>query len=258
MLRRARATDQGLFLHHLAMEELQDRLSMVNRTFTAPAIVSGFPDIWRAALPDAQVVGDDDVLALDPGAHDLVVHAMALHQANDPVGQIIQCRRALKPDGFLLVLMLGGQTLHELRAALAQAESEITGGLSPRITPMGEIRELGALLQRAGLALPVADSFATTARYRDLMHLMHDLRAMGDTNVLHNRLRRPTRRAVFARAQQIYADAFGQGGTLPATFEMICLTGWAPDDSQPKPLRPGSAQTRLAEALQVPEIKLSD
>lgn len=257
--RRAKVVDEALFLHRAAIDEVQDRLSMVNRTFTAPAIVTPFPQIWQDAVADARIVTDDDTLGLSPCAHDLVVHAMALHWANDPVGQLIQCHRALQPDGLLLSVCLGGETLHQLRASLSQAEIEVTGGLSPRVAPMGELRDLGALLQRAGLALPVADAIPLTAEYRDLTHLMQDLRAMGETNVLSNRLRIPTRRQVFERAQAIYADHFASAnGCLPATFELICLTGWSPDDSQPKPLRPGSAQIRLAEALGTDEGKLPD
>jgi len=257
--RRARARDDSLFLHRTAVEDVQDRLSMVKRVFTAPAIVTPFPEIWRDAFPDARIVADDDTLDLQPGQHDLAIHAMCLHAANDPVGQIIQCRRALRPDGFLLVLLLGGETLNELRAVLGQAEAEITGGLSPRVAPMGEIRDLGALLQRAGLALPVADSLTLTAEYRDLTHLMHDLRGMAETNVMTARLHRPTRRAVFDRAAQLYAEHFTTAsGRLQASFEIVCLTGWAPDESQPKPLRPGSAKARLADALQAMEFKLPD
>ncbi len=257
--RRARVQDEALFLHRAAVDEVQDRLSMVNRTFTAPAIVTPFAHIWQDAMPGATLVADEETLALTPGSHDLVVHAMALHWTNDPVGQLIQCNRALRPDGLLLAVCLGGETLHQLRAALGQAEIEVTGGLSPRIAPMGELRDLGALLHRAGLALPVADAVPVTAEYRDLTHLMQDLRAMGETNVLTNRLKIPTRRKVFERAQSIYAEHFATPqGRLPATFELICLTGWSPDDSQPRPLRPGSARMRLAEALGTSEGKLSD
>ncbi|MEX0368843.1 MAG: methyltransferase domain-containing protein [Ruegeria sp.] len=257
--RRARAQDEALFLHRAAEDEVQDRLSMVKRGFTAPAVVTPFPQVWDGILPGATIVADDEVLALEPGAHDLVVHAMALHWANDPVGQLIQCRRALKSDGLLLAVCLGGETLHELRAVLGQAEVEVTGGLSPRVAPMGEIRDLGALLQRAGLALPVADNVALTAEYRDLIHLMLDLRAMAETNVLSSRLKHPTRRAVFDRASALYAQNYATSdGKLRATFDLICLTGWSPDESQPKPLRPGSAQARLAEALGTNETKLSD
>jgi hypothetical protein len=147
--------------------------------------------------------------------------------------------------------------LHELRACLAQAEAEVTGGLSPRVLPMAEIRDLGGLLQRAGFALPVADSFATQVRYRDAFHLMQDLRAMGEGNALAQRLRKPTRRSVFTRAADLYQQTYGGAdGLIPATFEMIVLTGWAPHDSQPKPLRPGSAATRLSDALGAAELKL--
>lgn len=256
---RARAQDDALFLHHAAVDEVQDRLSMVNKSFTAPAVVTPFTQIWQDVLPEARIVEDADVLDLTPGAHDLVIHAMALHWANDPVGQLIQCHRALRPDGLLLVVCLGGETLHELRATLGQAEIEIAGGLSPRIAPMAELRDLGGLLQRAGFALPVADTARLTAEYRDLPHLMRDLRAMGETNSLSGRLKHPTRRQVFVRAQQIYADHFTTPqGRLAATFELICLTGWSPDDSQQKPLRPGSAKARLADALGTKEGKLPD
>ncbi|MFT4148845.1 MAG: SAM-dependent methyltransferase [Paracoccaceae bacterium] len=253
-LHRARATE--FLLHDEAVAEVQDRLSEVNRTFTAPAIVTPFPQRWRAAFPDALLVPDDEVLALEPGAHDLAIHALCLHWANDPVGQLVQLRRALRPDGLCLVLMFGGQTLHELRAVLAQAESEVTGGLSPRVLPMGEIRDLGALVQRAGFALPVADSYARRLMYRDAIHLMHDLRAMGEGNALAARLRHPTARAVMARAATLYAETFAQGDRIPATFEIVGLTGWVAHDSQQKPLRPGSAVQRLADALNTAEAAL--
>lgn len=257
--RRRRVREDALFLHRAALDEVQDRLSMVNRTFTDVAIVTPIPQIWTGAFGSARIVEDAEVLALTEASCDLVVHAMALHWANDPVGQLIQCRRALRPDGLLLAVCLGGQTLSELRAVFAQAEVEVSGGLSPRVAPMAEIRDLGALLQRAGLALPVADSLSLTAEYRDLWHLMHDLRGMGETNALSGRLRHPTRRAVFERAATIYADHHATpDGRLPATFQMICLTGWAPDESQPKPLRPGPAQMRLAAALGADETSLPD
>ncbi|KUJ77929.1 SAM-dependent methyltransferase [Ruegeria marisrubri] len=256
---RARAQDDALFLHRAAVDEVKDRLAMVNRRFSSPAIVTPYPHVWQDVLPDAAIVADEDVLRFEQGAHDLVVHAMALHWADDPVGQLIQCHRALKPDGLLLAICLGGETLHELRAVLGQAEVEVTGGLSPRIAPMAEIRDLGALLQRAGLALPVADNVALTAEYRDIWHLMRDLRAMGETNALAARLKHPTRRAVFERADQLYAEHFATPeGRLRATFDLICLTGWAPHESQPKPLRPGSAQASLAQALGATEGKLPD
>lgn len=250
-LHRARAT--ALFLQEDARIEVQERLTEVNRTFTAPVVVTGFPALW----PDFPCVADEDTLALSPGEQDLVVHALALHWANDPVGQLVQCRRALRPDGLFMALMFGGQTLHELRASLAEAEAEVTGGLSPRVLPMGEIRDLGGLLGRAGFALPVADSFTKTVLYRDAFHLMRDLRAMGEGNALQARLRHPTKRAVLVRAAAIYATRFGTPeGRIPATFEIICLTGWAAHESQQKPLRPGSAAARLADALNAAEAPL--
>lgn len=258
-LHRARASrDPALFLHEAALDEAQDRLGMVNKDFSDPAIITPFPGLWRQSFPAAKVIPDTEVLDLDEASHDLVIHALGLHWADDPVGQLIQCRRALRPDGLLVVLTFGGQTLSELRAALGQAEIEVTGGLSPRVAPMGELRDLGALLQRAGLALPVADTAPLTVTYRDLFHLMSDLRAMGETNALQNRLRKPTRRAVFLRAAQLYAETFGKDGRIPATFEIVTLTGWAPDASQPQPLRPGSAAHRLADALGTQEKPLKD
>ena len=256
---RARIRPEALFLHEIALDEVQDRLSMVNRTFTKPAIVSSLPEFWSNTLPDAKAISDDEVLDLEPNTHDLIVHAMALHWANDPVGQLIQCRRALKEDGLLLVVALGGQTLHQLRASLAEAETQLYGGLSPRVSPMAEIRDLGGLLQRTGLTLPVADVVPLTAEYRDLRHLMQELRGMGETNALTARSKRPSSRHLFARAEQVYRDAYGtHEHRLPATFELICLTGWSPSDSQPQPLRPGSAKARLADALKVPETKLPE
>ena len=255
---RARAKADALFLHDTVADEIHERLIEVNRTFKSIAVVTGFPDFWRARYPDATIVADDDTLALEPGAHDLILHTMALHWANDPVGQLVQCRHALQPDGLLLATCLGGQTLHELRASLAEAEAKITGGLSPRIAPMGEIRDLGALLQRAGFALPVADGMALTASYANAFHLMHDLRKMGENNALTGRPRHATRRSILTEASSIYAANFSNdAGRVDATFEIITLTGWAPADTQPQPLRPGSAKTRLADALGAVETPLN-
>lgn len=251
---RRRAMTQGHvdILHRIAAAELKDRLSEVNRDFHAPAVVTGFPGFWSAEFPQARVVSDDPVLDLTPVSHDLVIHAMALHWADDPVGQIVQSARALREDGLFIAVCFGGQTLHEARAAMAQAEAEVTGGLSPRILPMGEIRDMGALLARAGLALPVADLVSQRASYRDLPHLAHDLRAMGEGNAMAARLRRPTRREVFARAGAIYAQAHpdrDDPSRIQASFDLVFLTGWAPSETQQKPLRPGSAQKSLADAL---------
>lgn len=240
---RARARVQGaeLFLHEDAAAEAEQRLNEVNKSFTAPAVVTGFPAPWAEILPGARIVADDDVLDLEAGAHDLVIHAFSLHWANDPVGQLVQCLRALRPDGLFLCVLFGGRTLAELRAALAEAESRITGGLSPRVLPMAEIRDLGALLQRSGFALPVADAVKKTVTYATMFHLIADLRAMGEGNALEGRSRRVAPRSLFPEAAAIYAENFPAGdGRVAATFEMIWLTGWAPDESQQKPLRPGS------------------
>ncbi|WP_413869008.1 methyltransferase domain-containing protein [Albidovulum sp.] len=258
---RARALARGaeLFLHEDAAAEAKERLSEVNKTFTKPAVVAVFPGPWREILPDARIIADDEVLALEEGAHDLVIHALSLHWANDPVGQLIQCRRALRPDGLFLGVMFGGQTLAELRAALAEAESRLTGGLSPRVLPMAEIRDLGALLQRADFALPVADAVKRTVTYATMFHLIADLRAMGEGNALARRSRRATPRALFPEAAARYAEAYSAGGgRIAATFESIWLTGWAPHPGQQKPLRPGSAARRLADALDAAETPLHD
>ncbi len=232
---------------------------MVNKAFTKPAIVTGFPEIWADVLPDATIVADADVLDLQEGQYDLVIHAMSLHWSNDLVGQVIQSRRALSPDGLFLGVLFGGQTLAELRAVLAQAETEINGGLSPRVAPMAEIRDLGAILQRAGFALPVADNLSLQVSYENPTALIDDLRNMGEGNALAGRLRRFTGRRVFQRAFDLYEQNFAlEQGRISASFEMIFLTGWAPDSSQPQPLRPGTATTRLADALGSEEIKLPD
>jgi SAM-dependent methyltransferase len=244
----------ALFLHHAAASDVQERLIEVNRSFTQPAVVTAFGEIWQSVLPEAQIIQDDETLALVPGAHDLVIHAMAMHWANDPLGQMVQCRHALAPDGLFLGLMLGGRTLHQLRQSLAEAEISIMGGISPRVLPMAEIRDLGGLLQRAGFALPVADSYQQTALYPSVLQLFADLRAMGEVNAMAERLRYPTRKAVFAEAARLYSEHHAQtDGRIPATFEIICLTGWAPHESQQTPLQPGSAKTRLADALNAAE-----
>lgn len=256
---RARARPDSLFLQEAAADEVQDRLMLVNRRFSDIAIVTPFPGSWQKNWPESRIVADGDTLDLTPGSFDLVIHGLSLHWSNDPVGQLIQCRRALRPDGLMIAASLGGRTLEELRHVLAEAEAAETGGLSPRVAPMAEIRDLGGLLQRAGFNLPVADSIALAASYRDMHHLMHDLRAMGETNALASRHRAWPRRALFDRAAARYADAFpAEDGRIRATFELVFLAGWAPDDSQPKPLRPGSARMRLAEALAVPERQLPD
>ena len=249
----------ALFLHQQAADELHERLQEVNRTFTNIAVVTGFPRFWEDQFPGAHIVGDADILDLTVGAYDLVIHAMALHWANDPVGQLVQCRRALKNDGLLLAVCFGGQTLNELRSVLAQAETSQRGGLSPRIAPMGEVRDLGGLLQRAGLALPVADTIPVQVAYLSALHLMQDLRKMGETNALQMRDRRTFRRDVLLETLRLYKEHFpAEDGRILATFELIFLSGWAPDESQQKPLRPGSARKRLSDALGTVEISGND
>jgi len=247
---RARRAGPALFLHEDAAVELQERLNEVNRAFTKPALVTNFPEPWLEVLPGAKVVADAPTLDLAPAAHDLVVHAMCLHWSDDPVGQIVQSARALAPDGLFIAVLFGGQTLSELRATLAEAEVAVTGGLSPRVLPMGEIRDLGALLQRAGLALPVADSVLRKVTYADPLRLLADLRAMGETNALWDRRRQFLRRTVLAEAMRHYAAHFAEpDGRVRASFDMVWLTGWKPHESQQQPLRPGAAQHSLADFL---------
>ncbi|MEL7214588.1 MAG: methyltransferase domain-containing protein [Pseudomonadota bacterium] len=250
-MRRAEAIGFADFLHQAVAAEIEDRLKEVNRTFTTPAIHGAQAARWSAWLGlDATLVPEADVLDLSEGSHDLILSALALHAANDPVGQLVQMRRALKPDGLLLATLFGGETLSQLRSALAAAESAETGGLAPRIAPMGELRDLGGLLQRAGLALPVADAVPFTVTYDTPLKLMADLRAMGETNCMTQRHRGGLRRGVLMRAVETYISDHAQAdGRVPAQFDVVVLTGWAPAASQPKPLRPGSATTRLADAL---------
>jgi len=256
-LHRARIKSDALFLHHAAADEIKDRLELVNKPFTSAAIVTGHADIWAGHIGDADIVDACETLDIEPATYDLVVHAMALHWAQDPIGQLIQCRRALRADGLFLGVSFGGQTLHELRACLGEAEIAVTGGLSPRVAPMGELRDMGGLLQRAGFALPVADALTLNVEYQSAWHLMRELRAMGESNALAARLRKPTRRAVMEQAATLYQDTFAtESGRITATFELVFLTGWAPHESQPKPLRPGSAQQRLSDALGTTETKL--
>lgn len=247
-----------MFLHHAAIDDVQDRVSLVNRSFTKIGVITGHPDIWRA-IDGADLFADTDVLGFGEAQYDLLIHAMSLHWSSDPVGQLIQMRRALKPDGLMLAVFPGGQTLHELRAVLGQAETELRGGLSPRVLPMADIRDLGGLLQRAGFALPVADSQILRAEYDDTFALMADLRAMGEANALDQRPRSFSRKSLFLRAAALYGSHFpGAQKPIQATFELMTLTGWAPSATQQQPLRPGSAQARLADALGTAESKLSD
>jgi SAM-dependent methyltransferase len=267
-LDRAIAAGAADFLLARAAEDLAERLAVVKRDFNdaldlctpgphaaaelrAARVTRLAPT--RASLGSgrfAGLVGDAERPPLGEAAFDLVVSLMALHQIDDLPGALIQIRRALKPDGLLIAALPGGDTLRELRECLIAAESEITGGASPRVFPFADARALGGLLQRAGFALPVVDSDRFTVRYPDMFALMRDLRAFGATNALHDRSRRFARRQMFFRAAALYAERFADAdGRVRATFEILWLSGWAPHPSQPKPLAPGSAKMRLEHAV---------
>ncbi|AWN41125.1 methyltransferase domain-containing protein [Methylobacterium durans] len=274
-LARARAGGYADFLLARTIEDLEDRLAAVLRTFSrALDLASPMPaaaqrlaaggragSVLRLApVPEAadgllRVVGDPESLPFAAESFDLAVSLLALQHVNDLPGALVQLRRALRPDGLFIGCLLGGRTLTELRQAFAAAESEIEDGISPRIAPFAEVREIGGLLQRAGFALPVTDTETLTVRYPDPFALMRDLRAMGLTNILTERRRTPLRRATLVRAAEIYADRFADpDGRLRASFEILWVSGWAPHESQQKPLRPGSAKARLADALNTSEI----
>jgi SAM-dependent methyltransferase len=253
---RARGGEPVTFLLDRVAEDMQERLQAVLRDFKDVA------DIWTAdditqALPQFASVkriglfdAGDETLPLAPQSTDLALSALALHFANDLPGVLAQIRRALRPDGLLLACLLGGDTLIELRQAFAAAEAECEGGLSPRVLPFADLRDLGALLQRAGFALPVADVDRVIVRYGDAFALMQDLRRMGATNVLTERRRSPLRRQTLLRMAQLYGERFADAdGRIRATFDIVWLSGWAPHESQQQPLKPGSATARLEDAV---------
>jgi NADH dehydrogenase [ubiquinone] 1 alpha subcomplex assembly factor 5 len=201
---------------------------------------------------------DEEALPFGEQTLDLAISNLALHWTNDLPGALVQIRRALKPDGLLLATVFGGETLKELRTALLEAESEITGGASPRVSPFVDVRDAGQLMNRAGFALPVIDSDTITVTYAEPLKLMADLRAMGQTNAVRERRKTFLRRDVLARALNIYQDRFtDERGRVVATFQIVTLTGWAPHASQQKALRPGSAKARLADALSTTEIPIT-
>ncbi len=269
-LGRAAAGGYPDFLLARAAEDLEERLAAVLRRFgraadlgtplpVAGAVLRARADsvlrMTEAAGSAADLVGDLERLPLAPASLDLASSLLALHAVNDLPGALIQIRRALRPDGLFIGCLLGGRTLQELREALLAAEAETTGGVSPRIAPFADLRDMGSLLQRAGFALPVVDSELVTVRYRDMFGLLRDLRAMAWTNALLDRRKAGLRRGTLLRAAALYAERFADAdGRLRATFEMVWVSGWAPHESQQKPLRPGSAKARLADALGVPEI----
>lgn len=254
---RARAAKQpSLFLHEEAAVELEERLAEVNKSYNAPLLLGHATAPFRQLFPDAVVASDTDRLDVAAGQFDLVLHLFGLHWADDPVGQIVQSRMALQPDGLFIAVLFGGNTLQELRAVLADVETRLTDGLSPRVLPMADLRDLGALLHRGGLALPVADSRKLKVRYPDLQTLVRDLRGMGENNALAARHRAVPPRHFFEEVETLYRERFSEDEFLIASFEMVFLTGWAPDRNQPQPLRPGSANARLADALGVSENPL--
>lgn len=247
------------FLLRHAATDLAERLTAVNRQFSHAADIDSQSAVLVEALAGAGQGGHVERLRLDetealplaPGSLDLAVSALQLQWINDLPGLLAQIRRALKPDGLFLAVLIGGDTLQELRDVLTSAESDIRGGAAPRVAPFADIRDIGGLLQRAGFALPVTDSDRLTVRYDSMFHLMRDLRAMGATNALVARDPRPLTRAILARAAELYAERYSDAdGRVRATFELIALSGWAPHESQPKPLKPGSAKMRLADAIE--------
>ena len=265
---RLRPREGADFLLTRAVDDLGDRLMPVMRRFEAavdlgiaagPAATVlkalGKADRVTIATPDAghpgaEMVADEETLSFGPESVDCVVSLLSLQFVDDLPGTLVQIRRALRPDGMFLAALVGGGSLSELRDAFASAELELTGGMSPRVAPFVDVRDLGSLLQRAGFALPVTDSDRFTVRYRSMFDLVADLRAMGATNPLIDRLRRPTARAVVMRAAEIYAERYADAdGRLRATFELVWASAWSPHESQQKPLRPGSAQMRLADAV---------
>lgn len=275
-LRAMRGEPVDFLLQHVA-QELVERLSAVKRSFAVVADIGTPGDALRAVMRSQGIASD--VIAVDPLAPklnrneplrvaadqealpfadaslDLVVSALALQAVNDLPGTLTQIRRALRPDGLFLAAMLGGETLTELRQSFAEAEAEVEGGVSPRVAPFADLRDLGALLQRAGFALPVVDSDRLTVRYTTPFDLMRDLRGMGWTNALVERRRIPLKRTTLLRMADVYAKRFSDpDGRLRATFDIVWLSGWAPHESQQQPLRPGSAKARLADALKTTEF----
>ncbi|TKC73469.1 methyltransferase domain-containing protein [Brucella abortus] len=270
-----RAEPGADFLLRRVADDLEERLGAVERRFPVAVDLAGHTGAAAAAIaqtgkadyvlrierdteflqgPFPAIVGDEEALPLKPGSADLIVSLMALHATNDTPGAMVQIARALKPDGLFLAALSGSGTLGELRESLLQAEIELTGGASPRVMPFADVRDVGSLLQRAGFALPVTDVENITVRYDSLFNLMADLRAMGMQNILHSRSRKPVSKRLFLRAAEIYAERFSDpDGRIRATFSIIWLSGWAPNESQQKPLKPGSAKASLAEALKKAE-----
>jgi len=271
---RAATLSANFLLDHVA-GELADRLSVVLRRFNVGVDLGTPGDAVRRSLRRLGagmivgadviargkpfVVAEEEALPFRDSSLDFVVSGLALHFANDLPGVLAQIRRALKPDGLFLAAILGGETLTELRQAFAEAESEIEGGASPRVAPFADLRQIGALLQRAGFALPVTDVERVTVRYSSVFDLMHDLRRMGAANTLVARRRVPLRRTTLMQMADVYARRFADAdGRIRTTFDIVWLSGWAPHPNQQQPLRPGSAKARLADALGTREISAGE
>jgi len=266
--RQSRAARLGsdAFLARETAEHLAARIGAVNRRFAraldlnsrraAFSALREAADSWlRTGWDNADVVADEEAQPFADASFELITSVLSLHAVNDLPGTLVQMRRALKPDGLFIAALFGGETLKELKFAFAAAEAEIAGGTTPRVSPFADVRELGGLLQRAGFALPVADVERTTVRYRDLAQLFTDLRALGETNVLAARRRGLLSRRLLRAVAAEYAARFsGPDGRIAATFEIVFLTGWAAHESQQKPLAPGSAKARLADALGTREL----
>jgi SAM-dependent methyltransferase len=264
-MRRARAATMAgdIFLAQEAAEHLAERLEAINRRFTDGLDIHSRTPVFAALRPFAEnwvrtgfardtpsAIADEEALPFAEGSFDLVTSVLSLHAVNDLPGALVQIRRALRPDGLFLAAMFGGETLQELKLAFAAAEAEILGGTSPRVAPFGDVRDLGGLLSRAGFALPVADVERTVVRYRDLARLFADLRTLGETNVLAGRSSQFLSPRILEAVAREYSQRFTDpDGRFLATFDIVFLTGWAPHHSQQKPLKPGSAKTRLADAL---------
>jgi len=271
---------KATFLLDIVAQELADRVAVVERHFDKAMELHGYTGATAARLAETGKVGTIERVETDEGfgssttpvtvapleripaeaqSLNLLVSPLSLHLTNDTPGVFIQARRALKPDGLFLAAIPGNGTLQELRESLLAAEAELTGGASPRVVPFADVRDMGGLLQRAGFALPVADAETYTVRYDSLFGLLKDLKAMGMGNPLAARSRRPMPRRFFLRAAEIYAERFSDpDGRIRATFSIIFVSGWAPHESQQKPLKPGSAKQRLSEALGASEHALKD
>jgi SAM-dependent methyltransferase len=267
--RRAGIADADFHMRPAAAD-LGERLSTVGRHFAEAAALfcqteatadvlraSGKVDAVRRIEADAALLGSGEgtvatpeTVPLPAESLDLAVSLLSLHSTNDIPGMLVQIRRVLRPDGLFLGALAGSGTLAELREALLVAETELSGGAAPRVAPFVDVRDAGGLLQRAGFALPVADTETVKVRYASMFELMRDLRAMGETSVLAARPRTPAPLRLFTRAAEIYAERHAEvDGRIPATFQIVWLSGWAPDASQQKPLKPGSATARLADVL---------